>query len=208
MQPASNTVRGAILAGGGATRFGGKPKGLEVVGGKRVLDHLVDAFATALGELPLLIANADDAGNWRPGLRVVPDVRPGLGSLGGIYTAVVESPAPLVLVAWDMPFVTPGLIQALASGLVSHDAFLPESDGRRGVEPLCAAYGPACQGAIEASLERGDRRAIAFHQAVDVGILPLIKVRELGDPARLFFNVNTPDDLAEADALWRHASSP
>ncbi|MDQ5839789.1 MAG: NTP transferase domain-containing protein, partial [Chloroflexota bacterium] len=35
------SVRGAILAGGGATRFGGKPKGLELVGGERILDRLV-----------------------------------------------------------------------------------------------------------------------------------------------------------------------
>ncbi len=106
-----------------------------------------------------------------------------------------------------MPFVSAALIRALADGLAQHDVFLPESDGRRGVEPLCAAYGPACEAAIEGSIERGDRRAIAFHEAVDVGILPLSSIRALGDPSRLFFNVNTPEDLAEADALWRLASS-
>ena len=47
----------------------------------------------ALGEPPLLVANAPDAATWYPGLRVVPDVRHGLGALGGIYTAVVETPA-------------------------------------------------------------------------------------------------------------------
>jgi molybdopterin-guanine dinucleotide biosynthesis protein A len=200
-------VRGVVLAGGGATRYGGRPKGLELVGGIRVLDHLVAAFVDALGSLPLLVANAMDASTWRPGLRVTPDVEPGLGALGGIYTAVVEGPAPVVVVAWDMPFVSAKLIEALARGLENHDACLPESDGRRGLEPLCAAYGPACQGAIKSALERGDRRAIAFHHTVDVGILPLSSVRTLGDPGRLFFNVNTPNDLAEADVLWRRASS-
>jgi molybdenum cofactor guanylyltransferase len=200
-------VRGVILAGGGATRYGGKPKGLEVVGGSRVLDRLVTAFVDALGELPLLVANAPEASSWRPDLRIAADVQPGLGALGGIYTAVVDGPAPVVLVAWDMPFVNARLIETLARGLETHDACLPESDSRRGLEPLCAAYGSACKGAIEEALERGDRRAIAFHHAVDVGILPLSNVRDIGDPHRLFFNVNTPDDLAEADALWRHASS-
>lgn len=201
-------VRGVILAGGGATRYDGKPKGLEIVGGKRVIDHLVEAFTKSLGELPLLVANAEDARTWRPELSVVADIRPGCGALGGIYTAVVQGPAPVVVVAWDMPFVNAPLISALANGLIRHDAYLPESDGRRGVEPLCAAYGPACIAAIETSLDRDERRAIAFHQAVKVGILPLEEVRAFGDPARLFFNVNTPDDLVEADALWRHASSP
>jgi molybdopterin-guanine dinucleotide biosynthesis protein A len=194
-------VAGAVLAGGGATRFEGRPKGLARVAGARILDRLVDVFGEALGAAPLLVANAPDAATWRPDLRVVADVRPGMGSLGGIYTAVVEAPAPVVCVAWDMPFVTPGLVRALADGLAEWDAFLPESDGRRGVEPLCAAYGPACAAAIAASLEAGDLRAIGFHHAVRVGRLPLEAVRRLGDPARLFFNINTADDLARADAL-------
>ena len=200
-------MRGVILAGGGATRYGGRPKGLEVVGGKRILDRLVEVFTEALGTAPLLVANSANAAEWHPGLSVAADVRPGLGALGGIYTAVVSAPAPLVLAAWDMPFVSVELVRALAAGLADHDAFLPESDGRRGVEPLCAAYGPACRGAIEACLEQGDLRAIAFHQAINAGILPLERVRRLGDPARLFFNLNTPDDLTEANALWQHGSS-
>jgi len=202
-------VRGAILAGGGATRFGGKPKGLEVVGGTRILDRLVDAMTAALGGPPLLVANAPEAREWRPDLRVVADIRPGLGSLGGIYTAVVEAPAPVVAVAWDMPFVSSELIRALAAGLDRHDAVLPQSDGRRGVEPLCAAYGPACRDAIARNLDAGDLRAIGFHAAIRVGILPHPEVARLGDPALLFYNVNTADDLAHADQLWhRHASSP
>ncbi|HJR17895.1 MAG TPA: molybdenum cofactor guanylyltransferase [Gemmatimonadales bacterium] len=200
-------VRGAILAGGGATRFGGNPKGLELVGGERILDRLVDVMTTALGEPPLLVANAPEARDWRQDLRIVADARPGLGSLGGIYTAVIEAPAPVVCVAWDMPFVSESLIRALARGLDRNDAMLPESGGRRGVEPLCAGYGPACRDAIAESLAAGDLRAIGFHHRIRVGILPLAEVRALADPDLLFFNVNTADDLAKADQLWRqHAS--
>jgi len=203
------SVTGAIIAGGGATRFGGKPKGLELVGGKRILDRLVEVMTAALGQPPLLVANAADAGSWRPDLRTVSDARPGLGSLGGIYTAVVESPAPVVCVAWDMPFVSESLIRELAEGLDRHDAMLPESGGRRGVEPLCAAYGPACREAISDSLTAGDLRAIGFHDRIRAGILPLTRVRALGDPDLLFFNVNTAEDLATADRLCRQrASSP
>jgi molybdopterin-guanine dinucleotide biosynthesis protein A len=202
-------VRGAILAGGGATRFGGKPKGLEIVGGERILDRLTQVMTAALGESPILVANAPDAPEWRPDLRTVSDVQPGFGALGGIYTAVIASPAPVVCVAWDMPFVSESLIRALADGLVSADAVLPQSDGRRGVEPLCAGYGPACRDAIAASLAENDLRAIGFHSRIRVSILPLDRVRELADPDFLFFNVNTADDLARADQLWRRrASSP
>jgi molybdopterin-guanine dinucleotide biosynthesis protein A len=107
-----------------------------------------------------------------------------------------------------MPFVPAGLIGALARGLTGYDACLPESGGPRRLEPLCAAYGPACRGAIEASLDAGDYRAIAFHDRVKIGILNSDEVRRYGDPDLLFFNVNTIDDLAKADELWRrHASS-
>ena len=179
------------------------------MGGIPILDRLVEAMTAALGGPPLLVANAPDAAAWRGDLRVVPDVRPGLGALGGILTAVAQAPAPVVVVAWDMPFVSAELVRALARGLERYDAYLPQSDGRRGAEPLCAAYGPACLAAIGSSLDRGDLRAIGFHAAIRVGILPHVEVARLGDPALLFYNVNTADDLAYADELWRrHASSP
>jgi molybdopterin-guanine dinucleotide biosynthesis protein A len=194
-------VRGVILAGGGSTRFRGRPKGLEMVGGRRILDRLVEQCVAAFGELPLLVANAPDAHHWHPGLRVVPDTRPGLGALGGILTAVIAAPAPVVVVAWDMPFVPASLLRALAAGLEDADAVLPESGSRRGMEPLCAAYGPACAGAIERALARGDQRAIGFHSGVRLSVLDAAAVRASGDPARIFFNVNTGEDLAAAEAL-------
>jgi molybdenum cofactor guanylyltransferase len=200
-------VRGAIIAGGGATRLGGRPKGLEIVGRERILDRLVRVMAGALGAPPLLVANAPDAPAWRPDLPVVSDLKPGLGALGGIYTAVVMAPAPVVCVAWDMPFVTEGLIRRLADGLRDHDACLPESGGPRGLEPLCAAYGPACLAAIADNLETGDLRAVGFHERIGVGIVPLSEVARYGDPELLFFNVNTADDLARTEEMWRRLES-
>ena len=198
-----------MLAGGAARRYGGQPKGLvslggrEGRGGRRILDLVVDAVQAVTGERPLLVANAPDGPEWRPDLRTVPDVRPGYGSLGGIYTAVSAGPGPVLCVAWDMPFVTLELLRALVEGSPGSDVFLPESDSRRGVEPLCAVYGPACGPAIEQQLEKGDLRAIGFHERVKVGTLPLERVRALGDPEVLFFNVNRPEDLARAEELWR-----
>jgi molybdopterin-guanine dinucleotide biosynthesis protein A len=171
------------------------------VGGLRILDRLVASFETALGQLPLLVANAPEAGDWRPGLRVVPDRRPGSGTLGGLLTAVLDAPAPVVCVAWDMPFVPAGLLAELAAGLDQSDACLPASGGRRGVEPLCAAYGPRCGPAMAESLDRGDLRAIAFHGSVRVKILPESSVRRFGEPEWLFFNVNTADDLVRANGM-------
>lgn len=196
-------MRGAILAGGAASRFGGQPKGLEVVGGQRILDRLVDVMVDAFGAPPLLVANAPEAASWRTDLRVVPDVQPGLGALGGILTAVREAPAPVVVVAWDMPFITAPLLGALAAGLEEVDAVLPESGSRRGVEPLCAAYGPAVEAAIGRAVAVGDPRAIGFHPWIRVRRLDRSALARFGTPDQLFFNVNTPDDLARARARTR-----
>jgi len=194
-----------VLAGGAARRYGGSPKGLLTVGGRRILDRVVDAVQAVTGTPPLLIANASDAAAWRPDLKTLADARPGLGTLGGIYTAVTAAPGPVLCVAWDMPFVPEALLRVLCDRMAtgSYDAVLPESSGRRGLEPLCAVYGPACASAIARRLDQGDLMAISFHADVRVGIVPLAEVRRFGDPDELFFNVNTPDDLARAEALWQ-----
>ncbi len=101
----------------------------------------------------------------------------------------------------------PALISDLAAGLGDRDACLPASDNRRGMEPMCAAYGPAAGPAMAAALAAGDRRAIGFHERINISILPLARVQASGDPETLFFNVNTADDLAEANRRWRLASS-
>jgi len=191
-----------VIAGGGATRYGGAAKGLLEVGGRRILDRVVEGLERATGRLPILVANAPDAARWRPDLTVVADVLPGNGSLGGILTAV-ETGGSALCVAWDMPFVRSELLAALGDLLAGADAALPESGSRRGLEPLCAAYGPACGPAIRAAIGRGDARAIGFHGEVRVARLPQAAVLQYGDPAVLFFNVNTPDDLARAEHLCR-----
>ena len=173
-----------------------------------MLDRVVEALAEATGTTPILIANADDAAGWHPGLVVHRDVLEGQGSLGGILTAV-EVAASVLCVAWDMPFVAPGLLKALAAMLEVADVAIPESDSRRGLEPLCAAYGPACGPAIRAALSDGDQRAIGFHGRVKVARLARERVLQYGDPGVLFLNINTPDDLERAESLCRvPGSSP
>ncbi|HEX9579845.1 MAG TPA: molybdenum cofactor guanylyltransferase [Gemmatimonadales bacterium] len=196
-------MRGAVLAGGQASRFDGKAKGLEKVGAERIVDRVARAVEEATGSRPILIANAPHATAWCPGLQVVPDVLPGRGSLGGIYTAVTAGDGPVLVVAWDMPFVSVDLLQALVAGVNGYDVFLPESGGKRGLEPLCGVYGPACAGAIRGRLEQEDYRAIGFHDSVRVGTLALAAVAGHGDPEMLFYNVNTAQELAEAEAMWQ-----
>ncbi|MDQ8155527.1 MAG: NTP transferase domain-containing protein, partial [Gemmatimonadota bacterium] len=81
---------GVILAGGGATRFGGEPKGLRVVDGSRIIDRVADALRGAADEL-LLVANDPGAAAWLPGVRALPDVRRGDGALGGLHAALTHA---------------------------------------------------------------------------------------------------------------------
>ena len=200
-------MRAAILAGGAASRYGGRPKGLELVGGERILDRLAEDLHAVTGSAPVLVANTAGAESWAPGLTVIRDPRPDCGSLGGIYAAVTADSGPVLLVAWDMPFVSAELLTALRDGATEFDVYLPESPGPRGIEPLCGVYGPACVGPIAGRLDDEDYRAVGFHEAVRVGRLPLDAVRQFGDPEVLFFNVNTPDDLTRAEELWRQRVS-
>ena len=196
-------MRSAVLAGGAASRFEGRAKGLELVGGARILDRVVDAVREATGGDPLLVANSPDAERWYPGLETVPDVIPNCGSLGGIYTAVTAGEGPVLVVAWDMPFVSPELLRALVDGSEGFDVFLPGINGPLGLEPLCAVYGPACGDPIRASIEAEDLRTMAFHGSVRAGRLPRDAVAQFGDPDVLFFNVNQPDQLPAAESMWR-----
>lgn len=192
------------MAGGGATRFGGRAKGLEYVGGERIIDRVADALREASDDL-LLIANDPAAPTWLPGVRLERDVLQGQGSLGGLHAALHHAQAPVLVVAWDMPFV-PGALLARLRELGDHaDAVLPESGSRRGVEPLCAYYGPACLAAIERAIAAGDRRMIGFLDDVRVARLEAAHVSAFGDPEWLFMNVNAPEDLARAEA---HAATP
>lgn len=195
-------MRSAILAGGYATRFDGEPKGLQRVGGERILDRAIRAVQLATGNSPVLITNSPDAGSWSE-LETIPDVIPDCGSLGGIYTAVTAGEGPVVVVAWDMPFISSDLVSALMDEAAGHDAVLPESSGPLRLEPLCAVYDSSVAQAIRRSLEAEDYRTTGFHSEVRVHTLPLERVSAFGDPHTLFFNVNTREDLQRAQELWQ-----
>lgn len=208
---------GAILAGGESRRYG-SPKALAEVGGARIVDRVVAALRRVTPDLALL---ANEPGLFEDlDLPTRPDVRPGLGALGGIHTGLLwaraEGRPGILAVACDMPFPSVALLERLraeawpepggagdaaAPGDPLPDVVVPESRGRRGIEPLFAAYGVGCLPAIEARIEAGDRRMIGFHEDVAVRRIPLAEVERLCDPARAFLNVNTPEERERAQAM-------
>ena len=195
---------GVILAGGAASRFHGEPKGLQLVGGRRIIDRVADALRENTDDL-LLIANDPHAHTWLPGTRVDSDRIPGQGSLGGIHAALVAANSSVMVVAWDMPFVPASLVRAIRDAATAGiDAVVPESSSKRGLEPLCAYYSPACIAPIERRLAGDDRRVIGFYEDVTLARLSHDEVARHGDPGIMFMNVNTPDELIIAE---RHATT-
>jgi molybdopterin-guanine dinucleotide biosynthesis protein A len=194
------SVVGAIVAGGNAERFGGAPKGLENVGGQRIIDRVATALRAVSSQLTI-ISNAPDASAWIPGVRAYADVRSERGSLIGIHTALTRADDDVLVVAWDMPFVSPALLRLILDRRRAESlAVFPV--GPSGPEPFCALYTHACLPLIEAALDAGDLRLSRLVESIPrAERIPMRDIEPLGDPAKLFFNVNSADDLRTAEAL-------
>jgi molybdopterin-guanine dinucleotide biosynthesis protein A len=192
---------GAIIAGGRATRFGGVAKGLERVGGVRIIDRAAAALRDACNEL-IIVANDPAAGGWISGVRAVRDLRPESGPLGGLQTALANGGAAVLVLSWDSPFVPAGLVRALrdAGEAAEADAAVPVSNSLWGFEPLCAWYRTSCRAAIDRRLDAGELRAAGWQD--DVKTIRL-DASPWGDPDEIFFNVNSSADLAMAEIKAR-----
>lgn len=197
------SVLGAVIAGGMSTRYG-SPKALAEVGGQRVIDRVIAAVRSVTADV-VCIANDEELGR-AIGLPFRPDVRAGAGPLGGLHAALLwaaeRGDVGILAAGCDTPFVPAELFAAVlqrrSDGV---DAVLPESTGRRGVEPLNAYYAVTCLPAVIAALDRGDHRMISFHADIRVRHVPLDIVRAIGDPDILFMNLNTPVDRTAADRI-------
>jgi len=197
MVQSSVDVSAAILAGGRARRLGGADKARLAVGGARIIDRQLAALATVADDIRIVATDRERYAGL--GLRVIADVVPEAGPLGGLYSALLDATHDRMLIlACDLPFVTAALLQRLVdeSGTGEEiDAVVPRS--ARGLEPLCALYRTRAAAAARARIDRGDLKA--------AGLLADLRVRELGrealapyDGGSLFENVNTPHDHARA----------
>jgi molybdopterin-guanine dinucleotide biosynthesis protein A len=218
------SVLGSIIAGGASTRYG-SPKALACIGDRRAVDRVADALRAVLGSeredepdahhAARIVAIVNEPQLAREiGLPSRPDVLAGIGPLAGVHAALLWAAElgrdGILAVGCDMPFLEPALLREILARAAGFDVVLPSSEGRRGVEPLCAWYATSCTPAIEAAVARGDTRMIGFHdrpgdQALRVDRVPLDVVGAFGDPARMFLNVNTLQDRVDAEQRLREA---
>ncbi|MFQ5657831.1 MAG: molybdenum cofactor guanylyltransferase [Candidatus Methylomirabilales bacterium] len=191
-------ISGVILAGGKSTRMGRNKAVLEI-GGKRLIDRLVDGLQGIFPEV-IIVANTPGLYDYL-GVRVVPDLIPGKGSLGGIYTAAAEASHPWAYVmACDMPFFNSPLIRYLASLTTDWDAVVPYTDDW---EPLYALYAKACLPAMERLVRSDDLKISRFFPSVRVRRVDRAEIRPYDPQGLSLFNMNTPEEFARAEEWWR-----
>ena len=189
-----------LMAGGGSTRMG-RNKALLPLEGRPVLAWVLAAVAAAADDVVIC---ANDADTYAPfGHRVVRDPIPGKGAMGGVYAAVCAAAGrPAIVVGCDLPFITGAVLRSLAARRGAADVIVARS--ARGLEPLCAVYGPGC-GPILAGMLAADELALRDL----IARVPHVALAADDFPAGIltpwtFHNLNTP---AEYEAAGRAAAA-
>jgi molybdopterin-guanine dinucleotide biosynthesis protein A len=188
-------VTGVVQAGGKSTRMGGSPKALIELGGKRIIERVLDALAPALPDL-LIVTNTPELYGFL-GLPMVPDVFPDHGSLGGIYSGLKAAKRDAAFtVACDMPFLHPEVVRLVLAHAGEAEVVIPKVGEQ--LETLHALYSKACLPHMEALLVAKRFKIAGFFDRVRVRVISEDAVARFRDPEICFMNVNTPDELSRA----------
>lgn len=192
----------SIQAGGGSRRMGAD-KALRPFLGRPLIARLAERLAGLADEL-LVTANRPQEYAF-VGLPVHPDLRPGRGALGGLHTALTVAAHPLVAaVACDLPFLSPDLLRRQRDLLESEQADVVVPAGPDGLEPLHALYRRAtCLPLVESALDADQWKMTAWFERARVRVLAPDEWQAFDPRGVLFFNCNTPDEFARAEALAR-----
>lgn len=185
----------------------GQNKALMPFLGKPLIARIVERLRPAADEL-WIIAN-DSEPFQLLGLPVSADLLPGMGKLGGLYTALSVAGEPLVaLAACDMPFVSAALIQAACIMMEEEDLDVVIPRSAEGLEPQHAVYRrDTCLPAVYQALSEGKQRMISWFDAVKVRELSLDEIRVYDPDGTAFINVNTPDEFRRAEELAKTLES-
>lgn len=194
---------GVILAGGQATRMGGGDKGLLPLGQGTLLSSVIDRLEPQVAGLALN-ANGDAARFADLGLPVLADSIEGFagplaGVLAGLDWAAEQGAETIVTAAADTPFFPCDLVPRLllaADGMTHPLALAATPDAKRGTarHPTFGLWPVALRDDLRSALAVGLRKVVLWTEKHDG--------REALFPDEAaFFNVNTPEDLAKAEAM-------
>lgn len=189
LQRKISQLQAFILAGGESRRMG-RDKSQLTLENQTFTDRIAETLLEITDSVTLV-------GSRQTNSRYVsaPDVYPSWGALGGLHAALAASRSEwAIVVACDLPFVTAGLFNYLASLRDGHEAVVPlQPDGRP--QPLSSLYRiePCLQRATEL-IEAGRRRPLDLLELVNTRWVPFTELRNLAQAEKFFVNINTPDD--------------
>ena len=189
-----------IQAGGQSSRMG-EDKALKPFLGKPLIQRVVERLNPIADELIVTTNRPTDYTFLNT--RLVADLKPGRGALGGLYTAIASASHEYVaVVACDMPFASQNFFESAHRLMVKEEADVVIAKTDEGYEPLHALYRRAtCLPAIEAAINEDKWKVIAWFPQVKVRTLSLEELK-IFDPSGLcFWNVNTPEEFEKAEQL-------
>ena len=194
---------GVVLAGGRSTRLGQDKVRLRLPGdGRDMLARTADLLAACTDGV-VISCRAPDAGEETlalPGIRSIPDAKPGLGPLGGVWSALRELRQPILVLSCDLPFMDVPTLRRLidARGARPPEALMTTfQQAETGfIEALVAVYEPACLPWFDAAWEQGIRKfSVVIPEELRTHV-PYSRSEALP-----FFNINYPADFEIARRL-------
>ena len=186
-----SSVTGIILSGGKSTRMG-ENKALIEIEGVPIIRRIHLLFQQLFEEVIIVTNEKHLFQNLEA--RIVGDLFPDGGALGGLYTGLFFSSFRYAFcVACDMPYLNGGLIRYLFERARDHDVIVPKT--KDGLEPLHAYYRRSCMDPIRAALEQGQYKILDFYPLVKANVIAEEEFHALDPDGRSFINVNTPDEL-------------
>jgi len=186
-----------LLAGGQSKRLG-YDKALIEIGGERLIDIIIRKLTEVF---PVVFLITTPQHNYHDiGAKKIFDIIPNKGSLGGIYTGLVNSrTSHNFFFACDMPFINGDLIRFMVRKKLDYDVLIPLTE--KGLQPLHAIYSKACIPHMERLIEEDNFKIIDFFDKVKVEYIPEKICKEFDPEGKIFFNINTPQDLKIAEKI-------
>lgn len=171
----------------------GQDKASLMLNGRTLLAIMTDLAQTAVKRVRVC------GSRQQFGPDAVEDIFPGCGPLGGIHAALANSETEWNLaLAVDIPFVTPEFLKFLVAEAQRSQVVVtvPMVGGR--YQPLCAIYRREFGGIAESSLRRGRNKIDLLFAETTVRKIEDAEINELAFDARMFDNLNTPEDFDRA----------
>ena len=191
-----------VIQAGGESRRMGRSKATVPFAGRPLICRLIERLAPVADDLVITTNEPENLVFLHStfpqyNIQLVCDEFDYRGALPGLYTALQAARNPYVaVIACDMVFASSSLViaEALAMKESGADAVVPVN--KHGFEPFHAIYRRmGCLPAVRRALERGEKRAQAFFDEVNVLEFPQSKVLEAEPMGGCFINANTPDEL-------------